>query len=332
MTGVKMHNKNIIEVNNLSKEFILKTKKPGFLNGIKSIFSTENKKLKAVDSINFTIKKGEIIGFIGPNGAGKSTTIKMMTGILFPTKGKISVLDFNPQKQRKDLAYHIGTVFGQKPQLWHHLPPIDTFNLFSKIYEIDKREFHARLNKLVNLFDIKTYLHTPVRKLSLGQRMRCELVAAMLHNPEVIFLDEPTIGLDIIAKKKIRELLKRLNEEEGTTIILTSHDMEDIEKICKRIIIINKGKIVFDGAIEKIKKIMKNKMVEFYFDEKVQEIIVPKGTKIIEQNTFKVILEVNTSVISLTNLLNYFFEKYEIADLIIKEIPIEEIIEDIYRK
>ena len=327
-----MTNKNIIEVNNLSKEFILKTKKPGFLNGVKAMFSAEKKKLKAVDSINFTVKKGEIIGFIGPNGAGKSTTIKMMTGILFPTKGKISVLDFNPQTQRKDLAYHIGTVFGQKPQLWHHLPPVDTFNLFSKIYEVDKKEFHSRLNRLVDLFDIKEYLYTPVRKLSLGQRMRCELVAALLHNPEVIFLDEPTIGLDIIAKKKIRELLKRLNEEEGTTIILTSHDMEDIEKICKRIIIINKGKIVFDGAIEKIKRLMKNKIVEFYFDEKVEGLTIPKGTKIIEKNAFKVILEVNTSIISITDLLNHFFNKYEIADLTIKETPIEEIIEDIYRK
>mgnify|MGYP001579391277 CR=1 FL=1 len=327
-----MTESNVIEINHLTKEFVLKIKKPGFLNGIKSIVRAEKKKVKAVNAISFTVKKGEIIGFIGPNGAGKSTTIKMMTGILFPTKGSISVLGYNPQEQRKELAYHIGTVFGQKPQLWQHLPPIDTFYLFAQIYEVDKADFERRLHKLIELFDIQDFLYTPVRKLSLGQRMRCEIVAALLHNPEVIFLDEPTIGLDIIAKKKIRELLKKLNEEEGTTIILTSHDMEDIEKICKRIIIINKGCIVFDGSIEKVKRLMKNKIVSLYFNDKIADIIIPKGVKVIEKSVFKVALEVDTSKVSITKLLNFFFTKYEIADIVIKEIPIEEIIEDIYKR
>lgn len=323
---------NAIEIKHLTKEFISVAKKRGFVNKLKGIFKSEKTKLRAVDNISFNVKRGEIIGFIGPNGAGKSTTIKMLTGILFPTRGEIKVLGYNPQKQRRDLAFRIGTVFGQKPQLWLHLPPIDTFYLFSKVYEIDKREFEARLKKLVDLFEIKKFLNTPVRKLSLGQRMRCELVASLLHNPEVIFLDEPTIGLDIIAKKKIRMHLKKLNEEEGTTIILTSHDLEDIERICKRVVIINKGQIVLDGEMEKIKKFMRNKIVELYFEEKIESLRIPAGVKVISKNPFKVVLEVNTDKIKIVKLLEIILSKYEIADLVIREVPIEEIIEDIYKK
>ena len=327
-----MKTSEIIKIEKLTKEFTSKIKKPGFVNGLKSILNSETKSLKAVNKIDLSVKKGEIIGFIGPNGAGKSTTIKMLTGILFPTKGSISVLGLNPQKERKELAYNIGTVFGQKPQLWHHLPPIDTFFLFGKIYEIEKDIVEERINKLIDLFEIKDFVNTPVRKLSLGQRMRCEIVAALLHNPKIIFLDEPTIGLDIIAKKKIRGLLKKLNEDEGTTIILTSHDMEDIEKICKRIVIINEGDIIFDGSIEKIKNLMRNKIVEIHMNEKIGELNLPKGVSTIEKGQFKLILEADTRKIEIPKLLEYFFKNHSVADIIIREIPIEEIIEDIYRK
>jgi ABC-2 type transport system ATP-binding protein len=305
----------IIKVKNLTKEFTLRSKKAS---------------LKAVNKISFNVNNGEMVGFIGPNGAGKSTTIKMLTGILFPTEGRISVLGMDPQKQREELSFNIGTVFGQKPQLWHHLPPIDTFHLFGKIYEIDDKTLEERLNRFVDLFEIRDFINTPVRKLSLGQRMRCEIVVALLHNPKIIFLDEPTIGLDIIAKRKIRDLLKKLNEEEGTTVILTSHDMQDIEKICKRIIIINKGKIVFDGDIKKIKKLMGNKIVELYLDESNGDVKLPKGVKLVEKEQFKLVLEVNVKKMDIPKLLEYFFKRCKVADLIIKEIPIEEIIEDIY--
>jgi ABC-2 type transport system ATP-binding protein len=323
--------KNIIEINHLVKKFEIKTKKAGFLNKIKSLAKSDIKEIKAVDNISFEVKQGDIIGFIGPNGAGKSTTIKMLTGILFPTSGNISVLGLNPQKQRVKLAYSIGTVFGQKPQLWLHLPAIDTFNLLGEIYEVDEKEFNDRMEKLVDLFEIKDLINTPVRKLSLGQRMRCEIVAALLHNPKIIFLDEPTIGLDIIAKKKIRSLLKKLNEEEGTTIILTSHDLEDIEKLCNQLIIINKGKIVYNNSMSEVNKFLRTKIIELYFEDKVKEFKLPKNAKIKEKSPYKLVVEIDTKKISTTSFLDYFFKNYEVADLVIREAPIEELIEEIYK-
>src|SRR3989344_5168695 len=194
----------VIHVKNLRKEFKIKHKEPGFLGSLKSIVHPKTKTLVAVDNISFNVKEGEIIAFIGPNGAGKSTTIKILTGILHPTSGNAKVLGLVPWKDRIKLAYKIGSVFGQKPQLLYHLPAIDTFNLFSKIYELDSDTYKKRLDKLVKLFEVEDIIHQPVRKLSLGQRMRCEILASLLHNPQVIFLDEPTIGLDIVVKKKMR--------------------------------------------------------------------------------------------------------------------------------
>ena len=221
----------IIQVENLSKTFQIKQKQSGFFGGVKALWNPNYKIVKAVDNISFSVNEGEIVAFIGPNGAGKSTTIKMLTGILFPSSGIISVLGYNPQHQRLKLAYHIGSVFGQKPQLWYHLPPQDTYNLFSRIYELDQRKFKERLDYLVDAFEIEDLLKTPVRKMSLGQRMRCEIVASLLHRPKIIFLDEPTIGLDVVAKQRIREVIKHLNETEKVTIFLTSHDAGDVEAL-----------------------------------------------------------------------------------------------------
>lgn len=244
---------SIIKVNNLCKTFKVKTKEPGLSGSIKSMFAPSYKEVKAVKDISFQVEKGEILAFIGPNGAGKSTTIKMMTGILYPSSGNIEVLGLNPAKDRRELSYKIGTVFGQKSQLWFHLPPLDSFNLLGNIYEMDKEKLKKRIEMLKEVFEIGDLMDVPVRKLSLGQRIRCEIAASILHEPEIIFLDEPTIGLDVVVKQKIRELILQLNKEEKTTIFLTSHDAGDIEQLCKRAIIINHGEVVLNETIKSLK-------------------------------------------------------------------------------
>jgi len=324
--------KEVIIVKNLSKRFETKTKEKGFLGTIKSLYAPKYKEVVAVNNISFSLKEGELVGFIGPNGAGKSTTIKMMTGILFPTTGIISVLGFNPQEERIKLAYKIGTIFGQKQQLWYHLPPIDSFELFAAIYEIDKEEYKKRLDELVKLFEITPYLNTPVKKLSLGERMRCEFVASLLHKPKVLFLDEPTIGLDIIAKRTLREFIKKINEKEKTTIVLTSHDMEDIEELCPRIIIINHGKILYDGSTEKIKNKLNYKRITFYFEKTPEKLPEIKNVKVIEKEKFKVLLEINKEKVDIKEVIETYLSKFNIIDIDIEDPPIEEIIEQFYRK
>ena len=241
-----MSSVNIIEIKHLSKTFKIKEKEKGFKGSLKSIFKPKYKIKKAVNNLSLTVEKGEVIAFIGPNGAGKSTTIKMLTGILTPTKGEAIVTGINPAKQRKKLAYKIGTVFGQKEQLWTHLTPYDNFKFFGAIYDLKDYEIERRIKELNDTLELDEFINTPVRNLSLGQRIRCEIAASLIHKPEILFLDEPTIGLDPVVKENIRVLIKRMNKEFGTTIFLTSHDVGDIEKLCKRVIIINDGKVVLD--------------------------------------------------------------------------------------
>lgn len=249
-----MENNNVIEVKNLKKSFKVKQKESGFKGSIKSIIKPTYKKINAVNNISFNIEEGEMLAFIGPNGAGKSTTIKMLTGILYPDSGEIRVLDIDPTKQRKKLAYKIGTVFGQKEQLWMHLTPLDNFKFFGAIYDLSKEETETRINELNNLFDLNDFINTPVRNLSLGQRILCEIAASIIHKPKILFLDEPTIGLDPVIKESIRKLIKRMNKEYKTTVFLTSHDISDIEKLCKRVVIVNHGKIVLDDTLTNLKK------------------------------------------------------------------------------
>lgn len=240
----------IIEVKNLKKTFQKKVKLPG----VKNFFKPRIEEFTAVDDISFSVKKGERIAFVGPNGAGKSTTIKMITGILHPTNGTIKVAGLDPIKDRKKVAYKIGCLFGQKSSLWMHLTAFDSYKLFGAIYDLDEDITLKRINHLVELFEIEDLIHTPVRKLSLGQRMICEIVGILLHEPEIIFLDEPTIGLDIVVKEKVRQLIKDINEKSNVTVFLTSHDVSDIEKLCDRVVIIDKGKIVIDENINVLKK------------------------------------------------------------------------------
>jgi ABC-2 type transport system ATP-binding protein len=323
---------SIIHLKDVSKEFKTKTKKPGLIASFKSMLNPTYKKVKAVDKLSFDIKKGEIVGFIGPNGAGKSTTIKMLSGILFPSSGHMTVLGMNPQEDRVKLAYRIGTIFGQKQQLSMHLPARDSFDLFAKIYEIDEKIYEKRRKELVSLFEIEELMDVPVRKLSLGERMRCEFVASLLHKPDILFLDEPTIGLDIIAKKKMREFIKKLNEKEKTTIILTSHDIGDIEELCPRILLINHGKLIYDGSMNSVKSKIKNKILELYFEEPPKKIESMPFVKILHKEPYKLVLEINRTKTSVRKVLDKYLANNEVADIVVEDPPIEEIIEELYRK
>jgi len=322
--------KTIISIKGLKKTFKTKITKPGFSGIVKNLFSPEYKYIKAVDDVSLEIKEGELISFIGPNGAGKSTTLKMLSGILFPDSGKIRILGKDPSKKRKILSYDIGTIFGQKPQLWFHLPPIDSFNLFAKIYDLDETIYIERLDNLVNLFEISDIINQPVRKLSLGQRMRCEFVLALLHNPKILFLDEPTIGMDIIVKKTIRELIKKINEKEKTTIILTSHDIGDIENISTRLVIINHGQIVYDGDFKKVKqKYLSKKLLKVTTENQIDTNDF-KDLEVIKKSKFYIEFEINTHKFPLKHVMNFLFTKYKITDISINEMPIEDVIEEIY--
>ncbi|MGV8141276.1 MAG: ABC transporter ATP-binding protein [Candidatus Woesearchaeota archaeon] len=329
---VDINDEYIIRINGLTKIFQTKHRKEGFGGFVKYVFNPDYKDIKAVNDISFNVKEGELVAFIGPNGAGKSTTLKILSGILYPTSGDVSVFGMNPQKDRKKLAYNIGTVFGQKPQLWFHLPARESFDLFSKIYEIPEKEYTERVNMLIKKFDIGEIIDQPVRKLSLGQRMRCEIVLALIHKPKILFLDEPTIGLDIIAKKSIRELIRDINEKDRVTIILTSHDMDDVEKICKRTVIINKGSIIYDGKINDLKNNYVKKKTIKALSETPIIFDKQKNVKILKKSEYGMKLEVDTSKISIKEVINKVLRKNQIIDLTIEEPEIEEIIEAVYRR
>lgn len=320
----------VIKVKNLSKTFRVKIKEKGLKGSFKSIFSNKYKIIEAVKDISFEVEKGEIIAFIGPNGAGKSTTIKMLTGILYSDSGSIEVLDINPTKERKKLAYEIGTVFGQKEQLWTHLTPYDNFKFFSAIYDIPNTVADKRIKNLSMLFELDDFIDTPVRNLSLGQRIRCEIVAALIHEPKILFLDEPTIGLDPVVKENIRTLIKRMNKELKTTIFLTSHDVGDIEKLCKRVIIINDGKIVLDDSMENLKyHYLNKKIVEAKLKERVN-LNDEKGLTILKDKGYNLKIEVDTKIRSIADAIK-LLDPDKILDINISNTPLEDIISDIYK-
>ena len=322
---------SIIEVKKLSKDFKVKTKEKGFKGSIKSMFKPKYKIVHAVKNINLNIEKGEIIAFIGPNGAGKSTTIKMLTGILYPDSASIKVIGIDPVKERKKLAYEIGTVFGQKEQLWTHLTPYDNFKFFAAIYDIPNSVAEKKINELIMLFELNDFINTPVRNLSLGQRIRCEIVASLIHEPKVLFLDEPTIGLDPVVKENIRSLIKRMNKEYKTTIFLTSHDVSDIEKLCKRVIIINNGQVVLDDSMENLKyHYLNKKIVEVKMKEKVS-INDEEGINVLKDKGYNLKVEVDITKRSVTDVIK-LLNPDNIIDINISNVPLEEIISSIYKK
>lgn len=328
----------MIEVKNLKKEFKMNKKYPGFKGAIKSFFSREYTIKTAVDDINFTINDGEIVGYIGANGAGKSTTIKMMTGILTPSSGTVLVNGKVPYENRQENAKDIGVVFGQKTQLWWDLPLSETFSLLKDIYEVDEKDFKQRMEFLNEVLDLEPFMLSPVRTLSLGQRMRADLAAAFIHNPKVIYLDEPTIGLDVVVKDNVRKAIKEINEEYGTTIILTTHDLNDIEELCNRIIIIDSGKLIYDGGLKEIKDQygyitnievqMKHKinLEEVEFIKELDKEYIKLNS---EENKLKVTFNKNN--ISTTDIVGKLMAKFEIIDFAINETSVEEIVKKIYR-
>ncbi len=324
---------NIIEVTNLSKEYKYKTKdkKKGFLS---NLFKQNEKILKAVDNITFTIKEGETVAFIGPNGAGKSTTIKMLTGILYPTNGDIKICGLTPIKDRNALAYKIGTVFGQRSQLLPNLPLTESMALYGAIYDMNREAINERIKELTKLFDLGKFIDQPVRKLSLGQRMRAEIATSLIHSPKIIFLDEPTIGLDVVSKKSLRDLLLKINKEEKVTIFLTSHDTEDIQSICERCIIINHGKIIIDTTTEKLlSNYIKNKHIIITPNIEFKEFPeLPNGMRYIKKTKNQIIVEVNTSIIHTQKALQELIKNYDIDDINIDNESLESIIRSIYEK
>ncbi|MCA9959984.1 MAG: ATP-binding cassette domain-containing protein, partial [Anaerolineales bacterium] len=278
-------------------------------------------------------EEGELLAFIGPNGAGKSTTIKMLTGILYPSSGEASVLGYTPWRERRKLAYQIGSVFGQKPQLWYHLPPEDTFRLFARIYELDMDVYQKRRNYLVEAFQISDLLNTPVRKLSLGQRMKCEIAASLLHSPRIIFLDEPTIGLDVVAKQQIRDAIRHLNETENVTIFLTSHDAGDVESLSKRVIIINHGRMIFDDRTSVLKRqYLTRKIIDVRFAERLDMPFAMPGVNVLKQGTYGVKLEFDNRQVPVERVVQQIMATKPCQDINITDPPLEEIIREIYQE
>ena len=329
----------IIKVENLKKEFIIYEKEPGLKGVIKSFYNAKKIVKKAVDDVSFSIQQGEIVGYIGPNGAGKSTTIKMLTGILTPTSGEVRVDGIIPYQKRTVNAKKIGVVFGQRTQLWWDLPLIESFTVLKEIYQISDADYKERLAYFTELFGLNEFIKQPVRQLSLGQRMKADIVASLLHNPKLLFLDEPTIGLDVIAKENIRKTLKDIHEKYQTTIILTTHDLADIEELCDRIMMIDQGKIIYDGSLETIKaKFGSKKIVCFTLkndsdiDLKVFETLKQKDADLtcsIENKQLTVIF--NKLKINVGDIIGPVLTQTEVLDIDISDDHLENIIKAIYK-
>ena len=320
----------IITVKDLSKNFKVYKRRTGFWGSLSSTVSRQHDTIKAVDNVNFTLERGELVGYIGANGAGKSTTIKMLTGILVPTTGHIDVMGLTPYHRRKENARRIGVVFGQRTQLWWDLPVIDSFELLKHIYEIPQNLYKQNLEFFSELLQLEPVLSTPVRKLSLGQRMRCDLTAALLHNPEILYLDEPTIGLDVVAKEQVRQFLTQVNVERQVTVILTTHDLNDVEKVCQRLIIIDNGKIIYDGEIDALKKRYgKTRMLIVDLAQTYSDIQL-EGINLTRRDGNRIWLAFDRDTVSASEVITQLTERYEIQDLTISEPEIEEIVRRIY--
>jgi ABC-2 type transport system ATP-binding protein len=310
-----------VEVRDLRKTFTL-SRWRGFHRSVVEV--------TAVDGITLDVPAGQSVALIGPNGAGKSTTIKMLTGILHPTSGDLSVLGFTPWRERRKLAYHLGVVFGQRSQLWYHLPPDDTFELLARIYSLDRAEFVRTRDVLIERFALGDFMQTPVRKLSLGQRMRAEVAASLLHRPKVLFLDEPTIGLDVIARQELRDLICEWNREEGATIVLTSHDAGDIEHVAERVIVINHGRVVVDDMVQAVRKqYLGTKILHVQFQTPPADIQLP-GALVLLRSAYELKLEIDTAVTPVQQAIAGVLEAAPVADIAIEDPPLEEVIARIY--
>lgn len=331
----------MIEVNHISKDFVSPKKYPGLKGAVKGLFSSEKIVKRAVEDISFSIEKGEIVGYIGSNGAGKSTTIKMMTGILNPTRGECLVNGINPSQNRRENAKNIGVVFGQRTQLWWDLPLSESFTILKEIYDVSDEDYQHRMEFLNQVLELQDFFDKPVRTLSLGQRMRADLGAALLHNPKVLYLDEPTIGLDLIVKDNIRKAIKEINEKYQTTVILTTHDIEDIEELCSRIIIIDQGKKIYDGSLQTLKDtygtkrkvVMEVKQPENVKKKRLSELLnISEEDYQIELDNKNNVLAVwfDKNMLQVPQILAGVMNMSEVSDIQIQETELAEIVKEIY--
>src|SRR5262249_27337588 len=325
----------VIVVRELSKHFRTFRRREGLWGGIQNLFFRDYQTVRAVDDITFSIRPGEMVGYIGPNGAGKSTTIKMLTGILVPTSGEVLTNGFVPHQQRTAYVKTIGVVFGQRTQLWWDIAVVESLKLLRRIYDVSERDFDERMELFNQVLGIRDYLHTPVRKLSLGERMRCDLAAALLHNPPLLFLDEPTIGLDVVAKDHIRHFLRAINREFHTTILLTTHDLDDIEELCRRIMIIDHGRVLFDGHLYDLKqKLLSTKQIKFALKDRDQvaclEVFARDGFELEQVDELTYRIRFDRVKIVTADLIRRILAAVEVRDLLIEDEPIEEIVKRIY--
>lgn len=322
----------MIEVNDICKSFKVAKRSAGVKASIKSLFHREYTTVNAIKDISFTIDSGEIVGYIGPNGAGKSTSIKIMSGILVPDSGTCNIMGHVPWQERVTHVKNIGVVFGQRSQLWWDVPVIDSFELLKDIYKIPPKEYDDNLHMLTEILQLDNFVNSPVRQLSLGQRMRCEIAASLLHSPKILFLDEPTIGLDAISKIAVRRFIKTINKEKDVTIILTTHDMSDIEALANRILLIGKGTILYDGNLEELrKKYSGNKTVTVKHGESHIPINIT-GVSVLSSSTERNILSVDTKKISVSQVISSLSSKFDLIDVNVESEPVEEIIVKLYKE
>ena len=314
------------------KDFMIAKRETGFLGAVKSLVKREHIKKEAVKDISFSIGEGEMVGYIGPNGAGKSTTIKMLTGILVPSSGSVTVNGIIPYENRQENAKNIGVVFGQRTQLWWDLPTIESFELLKEIYQVSAKRYKENMDTFTEILGLDEFLNTPVRQLSLGQRMRADIAASLLHDPPILFLDEPTIGLDVIAKEKMRTFIKEINNERKITVILTTHDMEDIEKLCERMILIDHGQKVYDGEIAVVKERFGKTRTLIVDLEESSHSLQLKGGEVFKEEASRFWIRFNRDEVSASELIAQITETHNIKDLTVEEPAIESIISRIYQE
>jgi ABC-2 type transport system ATP-binding protein len=320
-----------ILVENLSKEFQVAERDPGVWGALRGLVRRRHRTVRALDGVSFTLQRGEIAGYIGPNGAGKSTTIKILAGILHPTAGRCEIGGRVPWKNRIAHVQRIGVVFGQRTQLWWDLPAIESFDLLRDIYNVSQGDYLRARDEMIAMLSLEKFLDVPVRQLSLGQRMRCDLAASLLHSPELLFLDEPTIGLDAVAKLAVRDFIKALNRKRGTTVILTTHDMDDIEALCSRVIVINHGKILSDGGLKELRaNVTTDRWLIIDLDDERAEVSDPDAA-VIRREGRRVCLRFDPSRVSPAALIARLTARFSVRDLFVQNPPIEEIIAHYYR-
>lgn len=323
---------SIISVTNLQKHFRIPLRRQGTLGALRNLVSQQYRLVKAVNGISFEVGRGELVGYLGPNGAGKSTTLKMLTGLLVPSGGELRVNERVPWKERQAYVSGIGAVFGQRTTLWWDLPVIESLDLLQHIYNISPGRFRRNLDEFRKVLDLDPFLNTPVRSLSLGQRMRADLCAALLHNPALLFLDEPTIGLDVVAKERIREFIRHINRERGTTVILTTHDLSDVEKLCERVMIIDHGRLLYDGELARLRDRFggKRQLVVDFGDE--PEAVEVEGAEVASRTGSRVTYQFERSAISASELIGRISSRYPIRDLEVREPDIEDTVRRIYEE